>query len=352
MTLGTSLLPLGAASYSGAEAETFGNGHVRAHLQRWRRGMARLQRRLPGACRLSRSLATLYLAAFGALSMTAWSGTPAPSDGMFATLAAGLGQVHVAFLMLAGAGMALVTLRSGRGAEAEPAPQPAAPPLTGLGDLLAQMSHELRTPLNAVIGFSDVMRHELHGPLGNARYQEYAAHISESGGRMLKSSQEALAVAEAMTVLLARQPQARQERLMAGPIVREAWRRVGSPAIQLDVVTCNACDIGCEPRATAQALEHLLREASSRVGGEGRVEVVGSRHAAARSVCIRVGDTSSFPAPGCGTPAGSPYPPAQPGGLNTLLARLLIEAQGARLDVTATDEAWLATITFERRRAA
>ena len=51
---------------------------------------------------------------------------------------------------------------------------------------MAQMSHELRTPLNAVIGFSDVMLRELHGPLGNARYQEYAHHISESGGRLLE----------------------------------------------------------------------------------------------------------------------------------------------------------------------
>jgi two-component system cell cycle sensor histidine kinase PleC len=222
--------------------------------------------------------------------------------------------------------------------------------LTGLGDLLAQMSHELRTPLNAVIGFSDVMRHELHGPLGNARYQEYATHISESGGRMLKSSQEALAVAEAMTVLLARQPQVRQERLMAGSILREAWRQVGSPAIQFDVVTCNTCDLSCEPRATAQALEHLLREASGRAGSEGRIEVVGSRHAAARSVSIRVGDVGAISANA--DTSLHPYPAAHTAGLNSLIARLLIEAQGAQLDIAASGDAWLATITFGRPRAA
>ena len=71
----------------------------------------------------------------------------------------------------------------------------------GLRDLMAQMSHELRTPLNAVIGFSEVMLRELHGPLGHARYQEYAHHISESGGRLLKSSEDALAVTEAMSAL-------------------------------------------------------------------------------------------------------------------------------------------------------
>jgi cell cycle sensor histidine kinase DivJ len=51
---------------------------------------------------------------------------------------------------------------------------------------LANMSHELRTPLNAIIGFSEVMAHEMFGPLGTARYQEYARLIHESGGHLLE----------------------------------------------------------------------------------------------------------------------------------------------------------------------
>ncbi len=52
-------------------------------------------------------------------------------------------------------------------------------------DFLAMMSHELRTPLNAVNGFSEVMRHELYGPIGNAKYKEYADDIHRSGNRLL-----------------------------------------------------------------------------------------------------------------------------------------------------------------------
>ncbi|MHA1114277.1 MAG: PAS-domain containing protein, partial [Alphaproteobacteria bacterium] len=37
-------------------------------------------------------------------------------------------------------------------------------------EFLANMSHELRTPLNAVIGFSDIARKQLFGPLGNEVY--------------------------------------------------------------------------------------------------------------------------------------------------------------------------------------
>ncbi|HEY3777715.1 MAG TPA: PAS domain-containing sensor histidine kinase [Rhizomicrobium sp.] len=51
---------------------------------------------------------------------------------------------------------------------------------------LANMSHELRTPLNAIIGFSEVMTHEMFGPLGHARYLEYARLVHESGGHLLE----------------------------------------------------------------------------------------------------------------------------------------------------------------------
>src|SRR5690606_38186590 len=50
---------------------------------------------------------------------------------------------------------------------------------------LAMMSHELRTPLNAVLGFSSILRDQLFGPLGDARYLEYAQDIHESGAHLL-----------------------------------------------------------------------------------------------------------------------------------------------------------------------
>src|SRR3546814_8721360 len=50
---------------------------------------------------------------------------------------------------------------------------------------LATMSHELRTPLNAIIGFSDMIREELLGPIGVPTYVEYARDISESGSHLL-----------------------------------------------------------------------------------------------------------------------------------------------------------------------
>lgn len=50
---------------------------------------------------------------------------------------------------------------------------------------LANMSHELRTPLNAIIGFSEIMRQQMFGPLGTERYIEYTNDIHDSGRHLL-----------------------------------------------------------------------------------------------------------------------------------------------------------------------
>ncbi len=49
---------------------------------------------------------------------------------------------------------------------------------------LANMSHELRTPLNAIIGFSQVLRQRLFGPI-NERQEEYLDDILSSGNHLL-----------------------------------------------------------------------------------------------------------------------------------------------------------------------
>jgi two-component system cell cycle sensor histidine kinase PleC len=49
---------------------------------------------------------------------------------------------------------------------------------------LAHMSHELRTPLNAVLGFSEVIRDQVVGPV-EPRYRDYAADIHKAGQHLL-----------------------------------------------------------------------------------------------------------------------------------------------------------------------
>jgi PAS domain S-box-containing protein len=52
-------------------------------------------------------------------------------------------------------------------------------------EFLANMSHELRTPLNAIIGFSEIIKDELFGVVGQPQYKEYAKDIYDSGELLL-----------------------------------------------------------------------------------------------------------------------------------------------------------------------
>ncbi len=61
---------------------------------------------------------------------------------------------------------------------------------------LANMSHELRTPLNAIIGFSEVMKEEIFGPLGSRRYRDYAQDVHDSGTHLLSLINEILDLAK------------------------------------------------------------------------------------------------------------------------------------------------------------
>ena len=76
------------------------------------------------------------------------------------------------------------TLQHAREAGLEAARAEAEVQNAGKSRFLANMSHELRTPLNAVIGFSDIMRQRLFGPIPD-RYAGYAQSIHEAGGHLL-----------------------------------------------------------------------------------------------------------------------------------------------------------------------
>ncbi len=47
------------------------------------------------------------------------------------------------------------------------------------------IGHSLRTPLNTIIGFSEMIKDEIFGPIGNPRYQAYIDYIHGSGRHLL-----------------------------------------------------------------------------------------------------------------------------------------------------------------------
>src|SRR5205085_10596987 len=51
---------------------------------------------------------------------------------------------------------------------------------------LANMSHELRTPLNAILGFSQLIKDQVMGPVGKPAYAQYASDIFHAGEHLLE----------------------------------------------------------------------------------------------------------------------------------------------------------------------
>ncbi len=65
----------------------------------------------------------------------------------------------------------------------------------GRSAFLSSMSHELRTPLNAIMGFSEMMKSGVFGPLENPTYAQYAEHIHDSGSMLLAKINDLLDIA-------------------------------------------------------------------------------------------------------------------------------------------------------------
>ncbi len=89
-------------------------------------------------------------------------------------------------------------------------------------EFLAAMSHELRTPLNAIIGFSEVIKDEMFGPIGSTTYREYADDINGSGQHLLELINDILDLSKieaGMEVL-------REEDIEVGDVAQSALRLV------------------------------------------------------------------------------------------------------------------------------
>lgn len=64
-------------------------------------------------------------------------------------------------------------------------------------EFLSAMSSEIRTPLNTIVGFSEVMKNQLYGPLENSRYWQYAVDIHRAGVALKVLIEDVLSLSKA-----------------------------------------------------------------------------------------------------------------------------------------------------------
>ncbi len=208
-------------------------------------------------------------------------------------------------------------------------------------EFLASMSHELRTPLNAILGFSEVIKEELFGPVGLAKYVDYAQDVHNSGQHLLDLINDILDLSK----IDAGKVELREEEIsVAGLIadsaslVRERAQKSGVgleilPAAELPPLTA-------DKRLLKQILLNLLSNAIKFTPAGGRVTVNAAldRQGGLR---ITVADTGIGMSPSDIAKAMSPYGQIdsrisrkhQGTGLGLPISRSLAHMHGGELEV-------------------
>ena len=100
-------------------------------------------------------------------------------------------------------------------------------------EFLANMSHELRTSLNAIIGFSEIIAHELFGPIGNDRYRDYMQDIHKSSLHLLSIINDVLDMSKIEAGKLELTKQAVTLQTVINDVIRIVHERASSRGIQL-----------------------------------------------------------------------------------------------------------------------
>ena len=225
---------------------------------------------------------------------------------------------------------------------------------------IATMSHELRTPLNSIIGFTEIMQHEVMGPIGNETYKSYIADIHASGAHLLQLINDILDLTKAEAGML----ELNEEVIGLDEVIR-AVVRISRASLEKANLTV---DIDLQPglpplradeRKVRQVLFNLLGNAVKFTPAGGAITIHASfdRQAGMR---LTVADTGIGIAPENLQRVMEPFVQIDssisrnhPGtGLGLPAVKALVEAHGGTLELTSAIGAGTkATVIFPPERA-
>lgn len=210
-------------------------------------------------------------------------------------------------------------------------------------EFLANMSHELRTPLNAILGFSEILKSEMFGPIGSEKYQEYSNDIHDSGQHLLNVISDILD----MSKIEAGHMQIKPEPTDLAVLIEESLRYVSvlaenkNIAVEQDIA--DGLELVADRRAMKQILLNLLSNAVKFTNCGGRVIV--RAHRAAGSISLVIADT------GIGIPQhmmqkiGQPFEQVQSqyaksqggSGLGLAISRSLTQLHGGAMKIRSRE---------------
>jgi PAS domain S-box-containing protein len=138
---------------------------------------------------------------------------------------------------------------------------------------LAMMSHELKTPLNAIIGFSELIKGEMLGPLRHDGYRGYVGDIHASGKKLLSIINDVLDVARLQGDAVTLTRRATSPRHVAELALERARVATGDHrAVELEI-SGSLPDADVDSARLSQALGNILANALKFTPQDGLVSV-------------------------------------------------------------------------------
>jgi signal transduction histidine kinase len=223
---------------------------------------------------------------------------------------------------------------------------------------LAAMSHELKTPLNAVLGFSEIIRDEVLGPVGHEGYREYAGDIHKSGARLLAIINDVLDVSRLEGGLLTIDTRPENMLDVAEAAIKLA-RGITQDSRRIEIdLPADMPSLQVDPRRLAQALGNLLANALKFTPPNGLVRIA-ARPLADGGAQLTVEDTGIGMAQETIAAALEPFRQLdgslarrfEGAGLGLSISKALAELHGGALAVkSAVGEGTIVTITLPPSR--
>jgi PAS domain S-box-containing protein len=224
-------------------------------------------------------------------------------------------------------------------------------------EFLARISHELRTPLNAILGFSEVMRLERFGEIGNERYRGYVNDIHTSGSHLLSLINDLLDLSKVEAGKL----ELTFTNVSLAQITDNAMNLVSEPAqagrvILRSSIPTDLPHVVADQRSMQQIMLNLLSNAVKFTEPGGQV-IISAKLSGSGELAVRVKDTGI----GMSEPelkeALEPFRrvardrPGSGTGLGLPLTKALAEANRARFSISSEPgKGTLVEITFPTTR--